>query len=398
MGEDQMQKLLFLLTAFLIGRPEFAFSEQVFYLNQYGKKRFYSISAFNTAGLPIDELVASPHDIGARHLAWPSAIRVNGKVLLYSSIYREGWHEVGLWTSDNNVKFIFERTVFSSEDVPEADEHGIGPVHVGYFPDKSFPFVMYYLIRGKSGPGQKIGVAKSKNGIEWKIEGDAFYIEEDFEAYGVSASYVCGIQDTYYLFYLAFDTPDYSTASSGLAISKGSVFGPFKKHSEIFRYGGYRGSIISGEAFKSSIVVDDATKGLKIQNPYVISDDKGNKIQVVVPIRKNGNIIFLDRPLLYNSAKFRIASLFSNKVDPSFVYEKDGVWYGLFTAFGSFDGITTEYVAPMKSPSPHGPWLYDYASERQVPYFRGNNSLLNLYSLENPVVLASDSRCSNTGL
>lgn len=367
-------------------------AENAFFLNQYGTDRYYTISEYNEDGYSRSDVVLSPKSIGARHLAWPSAVRVGGKTYLYSSIYSGGWHKVGLWTSQNGSSFTYEGVVFSSKDIPGAEEKGIGSTHIGYFHEEEFPFLMIANIRGPSGPGQKLGVSRSKDGVNWTYQGIAFTVDQEFEASGVAPSYLCKSEDAYYLFYLAFGEPSYSEAVAAVAVSQGSVLGPYKNHQVMYKNGGYHGLVTSGKRSSFELEVEDVN-GLQPGLPVVISDDKGDHVQVLVATKTDKSRVFLDRPLVFDSSGFRIASIFRSKVDPSFVFKKGDKWYGYFTVFGAFPRVTSEVVVRMTASTPFGPWSIDPAFDRQIPYFRISKPELSLYSVENPILISQNSNC-----
>lgn len=380
---------LFIVGFFYLGDSH---AENTFYLNQYGVDRYYTISEYSEDGYPKSNKVLSPKSVGAKHLAWPSAIKVGDKTYLYSSIYSGGWHDIGLWTSEKGASFTYEGVVFSSKDIPGAEQNGIGSTHIGYFPGEEFPFVMIANIRGKSGPGQKLGFSHSKDGVNWTYQGVAFTVDQDFETSGIAPSYLCKSENAYYLFYLAFGDSSYSQAVAAVAVSNGSLLGPYENHKVVYGNGGYQGLVISGD--RSSFVLDvKDVQGLEPGSPVVVSDDNGVRVQVLVATKTKENRVFLDRPLVFDSAGFRIASIFKSKVDPSFVFKKGDRWNGYFTVFGAFPQITSEVVVRMTADTPFGPWSVDPDYYTQIPYFRISNPRLSLYSVENPILLMQNSDC-----
>ncbi len=361
----------------------------VFVLNQFGLDLRYSLTQCSQNGLPLSvQPLVHPQDIGARHIAWPSAVRFGNTVYLFASIYRNAWEEVGLWTSKDGRTYKFEGVVFRSN---ELEPNGIGSTHVLINPRGRTPFVMYYLKRGQSGPGSELGIATSVDGVVWKREGIAFSTDQQFERFGISPSFVCQQRTgDFRLFYLAFDREDLGTAVAAIATAE-SILGPFLNHRVIFEYDGSRFRTRGGFERTRLVELEDST-AVSLGQPYLISNGKMNSTQLVVPIGRRGDALLLDRPLVLNiDSSFEMVSVFTNKVDPSYVWRtSDGKWKGIFTAFGQFSGLTSEYTFLLKSDKLDGPWSFVEGS--RVPYFI-NATRYGLFSTENPIPILDNHLC-----
>ena len=125
--------------------------------------------------------------------------------------------------------------------------------------------------------------------------------------------------------------------------------------------------------------------------PYVLvgSDEQPEPVQVM-EVRSGGELS-LREPVQARHAQPRLASALRRKVDVSQIGPTDdGSWIGYFTAFGQFDGVTSEYVYRMTAPDWRGPWTL--SSEGPQPWFFAHTPE-GRFSTENPDRLSADMEC-----
>jgi hypothetical protein len=363
-----MTKSLCFAAVCLWASPAFA---EAYVANSYGIEGRYQVFTFSAAGVP-QRRVSGPHDA-----AWPSAIRVGQKIHVFATVRRGNrWSELRRWTSRAGGGFRDEGAVFSAgPDEP----HGIGPATVTY--DGKL-FRAFYLVRGKGGPGERIGLATSVNGRVFRKMGTVFSAADP--SGGLAVSYACTDGPESYLFLHAYGAGQ-MVAISAVATSK-SPDGPYGGSRPIFRNSGASGALTGPAGKRVASFIGLIEPG----RPIVVLGD-GPESYVVKTVV--GSVLHLDRPLTrsYQGAPF--ADLLRSKVDLSFVAkDKNGAWQGAVTGYGQFEGVTSEYSAPIIGRSIIGPWKTT-RGYFVSPYFPSGK-----LSTENPEPIRSGSACTMTGI
>lgn len=369
--------------------PAAAPPDPLYALNAQGEAGRYMIVEYEADGAPVGPTpLAHPDIAAAGHLAWPSYILDDGERRLFAFLFRDGrWDALGLWQEGAEGMLGFDGVVFEAgEDEP----HGIGPGHVGYLPGVDEPYHLYYLVRGPAGPGFEVRLATSSDGRTWTRHGTVYTARSPFEAYGLGPSHVCRTpQGEWLLLYQGF--PD-SAHEFGLAMAAAAddPRGPF--HNPLV-LAGHDGSTVM--ALKP-VAAGDVTLKLVETTPlrpgsYVLvgSDERPEPVQVM-EVRSGGELL-LREPVQAGHAQPRLASALRRKVDVSQIGPTDdGSWIGYFTAFGQFDGVTSEYVYRMTAPDWQGPWTL--SSEGPQPWFFAQIPE-GRFSMENPDRLSVDMEC-----
>jgi hypothetical protein len=361
----------------------------VYALNAQGDLHRYLIVEYGADGAPRDpEPLAHPDTAGAIHLAWPSYILDHGERRLLVFMFRDGrWGALGLWREGADGMLGFEGVVFEAgEDEP----HGIGPGHVGYLPGVDEPYHLYYLIRGPVGPGLEVRLATSPDGRTWTRHGTVYTAQAPNEAFGLGPSHVCRTpKGEWLLLYQGFPDAahEYGVAMAAVA---DDPRGPF------------RNPLVLADRDASDVMAlepvaaGDATLTLQgtalLQpGPYVLTGADGLPEPVQVTEVRSGGELVLSEPVRAGYSQPRLASALRRKVDVSQIGPTDeGGWIGYFTAFGQFDGVTSEYVYRMTAPDWRGPWAL--SSEGPQPWFSPHTAEGRL-STENPDRLSADMEC-----
>lgn len=352
-----------------------------YYLNVCCEGQRYRIMRFGPDGRPDP---AAPV-IGEENLpadaagtAWPSAIRVRGRVYLYASRLVAGtWADVALWESQDGRSFLYRGPVLAA--LP-SEIQGIGPAQVFYDPAGERPFRMVYLVRGAP-PSGGIALASSEDGVHWRREGTVLEPSEPWEAAGVSPSWVMRLSDgRWALFYHAYETRDLARAA--VALAPGSE-GPFSGKSVILSPVPSRVPVVAPARRGSSRLRVPEGHPVRLGEPYVLKGDGEARAEPVVPRRRRGAVVELDRPLEASHRPGTMAHVGSRKVDPSVVTENpDGSFSGVFTGYGQFGNLTSEYTFRVSSPRLGGPWRVEPAGLAFEPWFPAGRA-----STENPTIV-----------
>ncbi len=356
------------------------------YLNAYGLARTYQIARFDDAGFPspVDPVIRpSGAGFDAVHVAWPSAVRVGARALVFASGNDgERWGAVGLWTSSDGVKFRREGPVFSASG---SEPHGIGPAHVSYDPTLGEPFGMYFLIRGPDGPGPAIGYATSIDGRSWTRRGTALVARGIEEAAGLSVSYACRLSTgRWVLFYQGNRTLKEAAALVATAEQPG---GPFVRRTVLMRGDGVEVRVISGSRGTNFVVVDNAARLVRGQVYFIHSGDVTSSELVQIAAIK-GNHVFLTWPLLLDHTAHSMLSLTRAKVDPSYAKKTRDAWEGIFTGYEPAPGVHAEYTFRVRGRDLRSTWKILPDGVRFKPW-----APELWYSAENPVPLARSASC-----
>jgi len=377
------------------GAPAELLGETHWFLNSRGQDSAYGISEFFDSGLPVRlPRVVTVRDApkGTRHVAWPTAIRHDGGTYLFASLRRgRRWDGVGLWTRRGDGDFQFQDVVLTAN---EDEPNGVGPAHVAYDPAAPAPFLMYYLVRGRRGPGFRVALATSRDGRRWTRRGSVMQADAESERAGFAPSYLCRDRaGRYLLFYMAYPDEDLSKGVAMLARSDDPA-GPFAIKQVIYRNDDLRVAITGGGARGTAVLRVESTTGLQVGHPYVIAKANSPTPEIVVIRQIRDRLVFLAYPLVHDQGQSTVFSPYANKVDPSFVWRDGDTWRGVFTVFGHAPGVGSEYTFVMRAPAVVGPWVPE--KQPYYPYFL--NALPNhRLSTENPIPLRDDLGCAIGG-
>lgn len=364
-----------LIAALLVITP--AQATTTWYLNGQGPSTPHQIWAFADDGLPLQASPVITPPAGTTHVAWPIAIRVGSEVRVYASVFNGSWNTLRLWTSTDGINFTDQGTVFTADgDEP----FGVGPAMIMY---DAGTYVLYYLVRGASGPGSDIAVATSTDGIKWTRQSVVISATLPEEAGGISMSYACRMANgNYALFYHGYSV-DLSKGVALVATSSDRL-SAFGNRAIIRSWDGMSSTITANSGENTGI----AAGALPIGIPVVINDAKRESVVVV---RQDGTRVWFDRPLLSAHSAAPIYSVARNKVELSYARElADGTWRGIFTMYDPVGSITAEYTTEGSSATLTGPWQVSGTGFRFQPWLPGTK-----YSLENPTPLVSDASCAN---
>jgi hypothetical protein len=291
---------------------------------------------------------------GVVHVAWVSAFRLVDRVRIYASRYlNDCWNDVAAWESfDDGRKFEFVGAVLKPA---RREVHGIGPAQVYHDPASARPWKMIYLVRGDqvNNVGMEFKLAASTDGLFWRQNGTVLTASEAYEAFGISPSYVtCRSNGEWVLFYQAYETqwlglPVVATAPSSE--------GPFRNKRVIMQPDGLRHLNVRGS--RSRRCVTGISEIVNIGVPHVLRRNDKTAMEVVVPVAQSGLVVHLERPLTKKYGLGELVPLTTAKIDPSYATERlDGGWDGIFTGYGLFNDILTEYTFRVHAPCLQGPW------------------------------------------
>lgn len=367
-----------------------AIAEPIWYLNTNGIAKKYTISRFVGGNPdPVSPVIwPSGSGFDSTHIAWPTAVDINGGVWVYATGYDGGkWGAVGLWKSLDGKNFTRHGPVLTAG---VGEPYGIGMSHILYDPeDTSAPFKMWFSIRSARGPATAIGYATSADGESFTRRGTAMPASESTESTGITVDNVCQMANgDWALFYTAF--PNINQASARIATAS-SPAGPFSGKQTIFDPDGTVVSILTGALRRSTVLSVASPSEVNVGQSFVIIDGPQEEVEVVTVEWIEGDIIRLTAPLSYNQSGRTMASLQRNKISPSWAAENpDGTWRGIFTSFGHSPSIMSEYTFPVKADSLNGPWVLDLdavspAHEPWAPQM--------WYSTENPSLLRGGVSC-----
>jgi hypothetical protein len=352
------------------------------YLNGIGGTSPYQIWAYGDDGLPLQASPVISPGSGISHIAWPSAIKVGSTYKVFASAYISGWTQVHLFTSTDGLSFTSQGSVFSAN---ASEISGIGPTHVSYDPSASEPYTMYYLVRGAGGPGPKIDVATSVDGVTWTRQGTAVSASMSEETGGLSISYACRRADgEYVLLYHGYEE-DLQNGTALVATSS-SPLGPFTNKTVLMNWDDFE-STLTGNAGENTGLVHSGAK-VPIGIPLVVV---GSTQEVIVAKRQDGTRLWFDRPLLANHSSTNLYSAARRKVDFSYLKEMpNGSWRAFATIYGPAVGVHAEYVTTASATALTGPWIFDGSGLRFTPWLSATQ-----LSAENPTPLTSSDSCAN---
>jgi hypothetical protein len=317
---------------------------------------------------------------GVVHVAWVSAFRLADRVRLYASRYlNDRWNDVAVWESfDDGRTFEFVGVVFNPA---RGEVHGIGPAPVHHDLASARPWKMIYLVRGNqvSTVGTAFKLATSADGLSWQAKRRVLTASETYEAFGMSPSYVTRRSNgEWVLFYQAYETqwlgwPVVATAKS--------AEGPFRNKRIIMQPDGVRH--LNGRGSRSRRCITGDFGSVNIGVPHVLRRNDKTAMEVVVPVAQSGHVVDLERRLTKKYDPGELVPLTTAKIDPSYATERaDGCWDGIFTGYGLFDDIPTEYTFRVHARCLQGPWTPEPTGLAFQPVYPET-----LLSLENPTPL-----------
>lgn len=354
-----------------------AFDSTEFVLNAYDGAQYVVMRYIGRDTVPVGPIISRQNNGGASDVAWPSAFKSSGSYKVFASRFTDGkWQDVALWISADGTSYNFRSVVFSANS---SEPHGIGPAQVFYVAGDPRPWRMVYAVRNVNGTADTINMADSLDGISWVRRGPVLSATATYEAGGVCPAWVTRTSSgAWAMFYHAY-TSNLSTGFAVVATSD-SVNGPFTNKVVIYEPNGAVHAVTGGLRLNNFATVSGT---VALGELYIIRRMTGGGLQVIVPTRQVGTTVYFDEPLQanYGEVPSEMAHISRKKVDPSYVYElPDGSWRGIFTGYGHWPGLTTEYTMHMTAPAMVGPWTI-------VPGKTAFNSwnLSSLLSAENPV-------------
>lgn len=330
-----------------------AAADPIFYLNAHGGSRYTIGRYVGSVPSPTRPVIDARNDGGSTGVAWPTAFKLtNGTTRIFASRTVDGkWSDVGVWAAQDGVDFTFEGIALSAN--PE-EPSGIGPSTLAYKAGDATPWKMIYLVR--SAPiGSTFVVADSVSGAAgtWTRRGIAMSASEPWEAAGITPSYIFmdAGSGKWVLLYHAYETVQRAYAAMATA---DNPEGPYNNKRILMAPIGSR-ILISGGAKGTNFASVPVSPILG--HPYVLRQASPLAIEVVVPTKYIDGIVYFDRPLIGSYPSGEMAHVATNKVDPSFVsMREDGTWHGIWTGYGQYDGVTSEYTFEVSAPRVEGPW------------------------------------------
>jgi len=377
-------RMLVIVLFFALFAPSRAIAD-TWYLNGTAPGGSYQIWAFSSDGDPLSTSPAASAPSGYMHVAWPSAIKSGSSTTVLASIYSQstGWKEISKWTTSDHLSFAYGGVVFTAN---VAEPHGIGPSAATIESSLADPWMLYYLVRGKAGPGPSIAGATSPDGVTWTRTGDLLTVSLPQESGGLSLSYVCKRAAGHYVMFYHGYSVDLTRGVAIVATSP-SRTGPFIGKQIVLRYDNFSTAFAGSSGQDTGTVAVGESVPLNI--PLVIVSGP-NQQEVIVAKRQDGSRIWFDRPLTYSHSG-NLYSAARNKVELSYAREgTDGTWTGIATLYGPAPGITAEYTTSVRAPSLNGPWTYVGDGLRFKPRLPAI-----LRSTENPAPVVASPSCAN---
>jgi hypothetical protein len=351
-----------------------------FILNGSSGQR-YSLFQFSDDGVanPPSPIVDVYNSGGAQHVAWPSGfVLTSGATRIYASRNISGrWSDIAYWSSADGLTYTLGGVALSSA---AGEPHGIGPGQVYYDKTEPAPWKMVFLVRDGV-TGTQMHLADSLDGIAWTRRGLVFQTTEVWESGGVSPSWMMRSHaGEIVLFYQAYRSANTGPAAVARAASWGAMFGakriimePTEKSYQV----------TNAQRLTTTATVPGA---VDIGVPHVMRQNDGMGLEVIVPIRQNGSTVWFDRPLLASyTVNSTLAHVGRKKVDPSFLRQhEDGSWSGIFTGYGQFPGVTSEYTFFVWSPNLETPFVA--VAGNGVPFSPWHVG--GFASMENPALIS----------
>ena len=347
-----------------------------FILNGYDGVRYTLMRYEGRDAVPPSSIVGPGNDGGAVHVAWPSAFQVNGSTRVYGSrYYNNQWRDIACWTGPKSGPFAFSGIALTAN---VNEPNGIGPSQVYFDAAAARPWKMVYLVRNAIGTGHRLALADSADGLAWERRGPVMTASESYEAAGFSPSHVMRDNDgTWALFYQAYQSLTQGPAAIALAPTSS---GPFGNKQIIFQPTGITHAVSNGRRLTSTATVNSGGP-VRVGEPYVIRLLAGGGLQVTLPTRQVGTTVYFEEFLLADYVSgVELAHIARNKIDPSYATQRpDGSWRGIFTGYGLWSDLITEYTFNVEAPQVSGPWTITPGRVSFNPW-----NLPTLLSAENP--------------
>lgn len=372
-----LSRLAVLPALLLMASP--AMSEPVFYLNASGGSR-YTIMRFSGAfAHPTTPVIGPSNDGGAANVAWPSAFKVSVPVTrVFASRYVGSlWSSIGLWESPDGVNFTYKGAALTAN---ASEPQGIGPSVVAHDTGDSDHWKMIYMVRGA---GTSLALADSPTGAvgSWTRRGVVMTATETWEAAGISPSHLFKDTDSdkWVLLYHAYETTDRAYAAMATA---DDVDGPYSNKTILMNPVSSRNAVTGVAKFTNHGLM---AKSPILGQPHVLRQMTPPAMEVVVPVKFENGVVYFDRPVFGDYTSGELAHVATNKIDPSFVERNpDGSWRGLWTGYGQFAGVLSEYTFEVSAPALAGPWSLSTSGLSFQPW-----TASGILSTENPTPIVA---------
>jgi hypothetical protein len=360
-------------------------TDRIWYLNARGTSNQYAIVRFAGKHASPPRPVVAPKARG-EHVAWPSAVNHNGKVVLFASEFRDGgWWQIVRWESSDGIAFVRVGPVMTAN---ASERYGIGPAQVYYDPTLEPSFGMFFLIRGMDGPGKQVAFASSADGLIWTRQAVVLTSSAAEEDSGLSVSYACLASDgRWALFYQAYPRQDSGVAMLARSDSPDRVF---EQKKVLLRPSWSSAEIVSAHESTDFALVTDAAS-IEVGVPHVLVSASGWIGELVTVTEVFDERVWFDRRLVNSYPGGALVSILSAKVDISYAQELEAGWKGIATAYGPIPAQFSEYTVSVVSANgledgwsvaPHGVAFLPSFAEGYL-------------SSENPSPLASSARCKD---
>lgn len=338
--------------------------------NVFGAEGKYRVFEFTEAGSPVRPVSGSTF----AGVAWPSAIQIGNVTHVYASVLVDGkWSQIHRWSSSNGAAYVHDGSVLIADT---SEPYGVGPATVTYDGSK---FRIFYAVRGSSGPGTKVDLAESTDGLAFTRKGTV-YAGYTYSPGGLSVSYACTDGANHYLFLHGY-TSNFATADS-FVVTAATVDGTYADYGLTIENNSATGTI-TGAAGNSFGVVSGV---FAIGQALIIN---GTKPETYIVTEQTGNVVYLNRPLEDSHSNTPVASFISKKADLSFVRKlPSGEWAGAVTGYGQFSGVLSEFTGHVSVSSLSGSWQVG-GGYFLSPYFNSGER-----STENPEPIRTNASCS----
>jgi hypothetical protein len=356
----------------------FALGADLFFLNG-SDGQHYSIMRYSKDGfaVPPSPVIGTGNSGGAMHVAWPSAFKLSSGIeRVYASRYIGGkWSDIAIWDGDGE-SFTLRGVALAAN---AAEPNGIGPAQLYYDGSDPRPYKLIYAVRNGSGTGSRFDLADSVDGLAFTRQDTVLTASEPFEAAGISPSHVMQASDgTWVLTYSAYTT---LASCPAVVATAATSNGPFVNKRVIMSPNGSRPTVTIARRLTSTATLLSGTVALG--EPHVLRalPGGGSGMELIVALQQVDGVIYFDHPILGDYTSADLVHIAASKVDPSYIEQTADGWRGVFTGFGHFAGVTSEYTFAVASPSLDGPWTISSG----IPFSPWNAA--TLLSAENPTPL-----------
>ncbi len=365
--------------------------DSTFYLNANGASARYQILRFSADGLavPPRPVIGAHNNGGAVHVAWPSAFRLaDGTVRVYGSRHDGGnWKDVCAWESADGVDFRLVGPVLNYTGNRDND---VSRARVYFARGCPRPFKMVYTDADVP-LATEISLATSNDGLVWRRTGAVCRATESWEAAGITPSAVFEAPGgRWVLVYHAFETLRKGHAAIAFGPSPDGPFGdkavimsPIESVAKL-----------TGVKRLANCGTIEGDGEIRMGEPYVLRSLAAQALEPVVPIAREGDTLYFDRPLCTDfGPEAELRHVGFRKVDASYLWETDEGWAGYWTGHSQFEAdalseysfvadALSEYTFVATAPDLAGPWTVEPTGFAFLPW-----SLEGLRSTENPAPL-----------